>query len=190
MNAAPNVAPVHRIEVRVRELNQLFNSMDPSPFYEKELDADAEEFIVGWARELPADEPFGLVVYLDRMPGHDDAAGIVTEAVQHFFAYKTDFTRRRLAQLTRTGWKDLGTGLLFLAACIFTAHLVGTIGEGPALTILTESLVIGGWVAMWRPMEVFLYERWPLKRLVRLYERMSRMPVEVRLRPVDAEPVA
>jgi hypothetical protein len=40
------------IEVHVRELNQLFNSMDPSPFLDKDLDVDAAEFITGWAREL------------------------------------------------------------------------------------------------------------------------------------------
>jgi hypothetical protein len=39
------------IEVRVAELSQLFNSMDPSPFHDKDLDDDAEEFIVSWAKE-------------------------------------------------------------------------------------------------------------------------------------------
>ena len=34
------------IEVKLTELNQLFNSMDPSPFHERDLDHDAEEFIV------------------------------------------------------------------------------------------------------------------------------------------------
>ena len=41
------------IEVHLSELGQIFNSMDPSPFHEKDLDGDAEEFIVGWAKELP-----------------------------------------------------------------------------------------------------------------------------------------
>jgi len=43
------------IEVHVAELNQLFNAIDPAPFRERDLDPDAEEFIVGWAREVPAD---------------------------------------------------------------------------------------------------------------------------------------
>ena len=41
------------IEVRISELAQLFNSLDASPFHERVLDDDAEEYIVGWARELP-----------------------------------------------------------------------------------------------------------------------------------------
>jgi hypothetical protein len=48
--------------------------------------------------------------------------------------------------------------------------------------ILREGLIIGGWVAMWRPMEIFLYEWWPLLRKGRLYQKLSRMHVEVRKR--------
>ena len=38
--------PRHRIEIYLDRIEQLFNSMDPSPFHEKDLDRDAEEFIV------------------------------------------------------------------------------------------------------------------------------------------------
>ena len=34
------------IEVRVAELRQLFNAIDPSPFHERDLDPRAEAFIV------------------------------------------------------------------------------------------------------------------------------------------------
>ena len=45
--------PRHRIEIYLDRIEQLFNSMDPSPFHEKDLDRDAEEFIVSWAQEYP-----------------------------------------------------------------------------------------------------------------------------------------
>ena len=35
-----------RIELRLRRIEQLFDSFDPAPFHEKDLDRDAEEFIV------------------------------------------------------------------------------------------------------------------------------------------------
>src|SRR5258707_10948990 len=41
-----------RIEIYLENLEQFFNSMDPSPFHEKDLDDDAEEFIVSWAEEF------------------------------------------------------------------------------------------------------------------------------------------
>ena len=42
------------------------------------------------------------------------------------------------------------------------------------------SLVIGGWVALWRPMENFLYEWWPIHRDARLSDRLAAMPVTLR----------
>ncbi len=38
------------IQVRIHELRQLFNTIDPSPFRERDLDPNCEEFILAWAR--------------------------------------------------------------------------------------------------------------------------------------------
>ena len=48
------------IEVHVSELKQLYHSLDPTPFRERDLDPRAEEFITGWAREIHGDKPLGL----------------------------------------------------------------------------------------------------------------------------------
>jgi hypothetical protein len=45
--------------------------------------------------------------------------------------------------------------------------------------VLREGLLIGGWVAMWRPLEVFLYDWWPIRAEVRLFDRLSAMPVRI-----------
>ena len=34
-------------------------------------------------------------------------------------------------------------------------------------------------VAMWRPMQIYLYDWWPLLRRSRIYAKLSHMPVEV-----------
>ena len=45
--------------------------------------------------------------------------------------------------------------------------------------VLQESLLIGGWVAMWRPLEVFLYDWWPIRAEARLFDRLATMPVRL-----------
>ena len=49
----------HSISLKLRDMSQLFNSMDPSPFIEKDLDDDAEEFIVSWGRNFHLMIQFG-----------------------------------------------------------------------------------------------------------------------------------
>ena len=78
--------PAGRIELKLRELGQLFNSLDPSPFRERSLDLDAETFIVSWARELPHTAELELLVHLAEPPRDRDLAAHVEAAVQGHFA--------------------------------------------------------------------------------------------------------
>ena len=53
-----------KIEINLNRLSQLFNSLDPSPFHERDLDQDAEDYIVGSAEEAPRQHPLRLVIHL------------------------------------------------------------------------------------------------------------------------------
>lgn len=45
--------------------------------------------------------------------------------------------------------------------------------------MLKEGFTIAGWVAMWRPMQIFLYEWWPLLRRRSIYANLARASVHV-----------
>ena len=173
-------AGASRIEVRVPELARLFNAIDPSPFRERDLDPAAEEFIVDWSRDLPADAPLALLVYLDRGPESPDDVGILRDAVRENFGQRAIGARRNLRDLFRRGRISLAIGLAALAASVTVGDLLGTIvpRDGFA-SLLTESVLIGGWVAMWRPLEIFLYDWWPIRADVRLFSRLRDMPVRI-----------
>jgi hypothetical protein len=186
----PLPANCQPIEVRVAELKQLFNAMDPSPFRERDLSPDAEEFIVGWGRELPRDAPLALIVYLDRRAGVPEEAALLREAIREFFSVRAQTTRRRLRQLFWVGRVSLLIGVVFVAVTVGLGDLVATALQGQRLgEILRESLLIGGWVAMWRPLEIFLYDWWPIRLEARLSDRLSAMPVRI-VYTDDAKPDA
>jgi hypothetical protein len=168
------------IAIRVGTLNQLFNAIDPAPFRERDLDPNAEDFIVDWAREIPSTAPLALVVHLDRQAGRPDEAAMLSESIHAFFAQRAEVSRRRLRQLFRRGRTSLFIGLTFLAVSLLLGDLLERLlGERRIGEVFRESLSIGGWVAMWRPMEVFLYDWWPIRADVRLATRLSAMPVRL-----------
>jgi len=171
--------PVHRIELRLRELSQLFNSLDPTPFHEKDLDPDAEQFIESWALEFAPESRLQIIVHLERVPPGVDAEELVSTAIRNFFAYKAELKRRELRLLLREGRISLAVGLSFLAACLLAANLVSNFIVGPYLQIAREGLTIGGWVAMWQPLQIFLYEWWPLVRRRRIYHNLATAQVRV-----------
>ena len=179
--AGDDIAPGSAvIEVHVRELSQLFNSMDPSPFLERDLDADAEEFIVSWARELPGTGPLAIRVHLDQRSVVPHEASLLGESVHSYFRSRAQMTERRLREMFRLGRISLAIGLLFLTGTILLGNWVASLTRDDSFgQILRESLLIGGWVAMWRPMEIFLYDWWPIRNDRRIYERLGGSNVRV-----------
>jgi len=168
------------IEIHVAELKQLFNAIDPSPFREKDLDPGADEFIVSWARDLPATASLALLVYLDRPAGIPEEAAILRDAIREYFSQRAEASRQRLRQLFRVGRTSLLIGITCLAASLLLGDIIASaLGGRRVGELIRESLLIGGWVAMWRPMEVFLYDWWPIRSEATLHDRLSLMPVRI-----------
>lgn len=174
-----DVADCAVIEVHIEELNQLFDSMDPSPFHKRDLDRNAVEYIVSSAQALPHRVPVALVLHLDQPLGRPDEGRSVGDAVREHFAREAEYTRLRLRRLLRRGWASLAIGVAFLVAAFVASTFVSEMVGGAFATVFRESLLIGGWVAMWRPLETFLYDWWPVAGERRLHQRLSRMAVRI-----------
>lgn len=169
---------VHQIELRVAELSALFNSMDPTPFHHRDLDRDAVEFLENWALEFPLGSHFCINVHIDKLPPADPSP-LVAEAIRNYFAYKSTLAKRNLRLLLLEGRMSLLIGLGFLTLCLFGADVLAAYTSNTFLRMLKESLLIGGWVAMWRPMQIFLYEWWPIVRKRRIYRNLGHAKVHV-----------
>jgi hypothetical protein len=101
-------------------------------------------------------------------------------AIRAYFTRRAKYFQLSLQKLIRRGLISLGIGLAFLGVFFLTGRLlVHLMGENAFTTVLTESLIIGGWVAMWRPLEIFLYDWWPIVAERRLYDRLSRIQVRI-----------
>lgn len=171
----------HYIRLKIRDVAQLFNSMDPSPFIEKDLDEDAEEFIVSWAQEFPADDPVRLHIYLEQWPA-ENPNELIKQAVHNYFAHRAEIADLEFKRLLAQGRVSLIIGLLFLSVCLVLSKVLLGQQTGAWAAVVRESLTIAGWVAMWRPMQIYLYDWWPLRRRERIYMKLSRMPVEIEVR--------
>lgn len=177
-NAPSGISGAETIKIRLKSAMQLFNSLDPSPFIEKDLDAQAEQFIEAWASETPHGSRLRLLLHLEVSPGGEEEEQAIGEAIRHYFSYRAEHARRELRRLMYVGRISLLIGIAFVALCIGAAQIIAGMWEGTLAEILGQSLVIVGWVAMWRPLEIFLYDWWPLARRIRLLDRLSSMRVD------------
>jgi hypothetical protein len=165
------------IELRVERLAHLFDPLDPFPVPSRDLAKTAEDFIVGWARELPPGADLALVIHVPSDEMHSEDAAGLREAIGRHFAYRAERVRGDLHELFRIGRVSLAVGVCVLAACVVFGWAVGSVLEEPFRRFFTEGLFILGWVANWRPMEIFFYDWWPLRARRKLYLRLASAPV-------------
>jgi hypothetical protein len=168
------------IQIRVREVGQLFNSFDPSPFLEKDLDQEAEDYIVSWAREEPKQAPLTILVHVPKKEIPRPEAEELGQALNNYFAYRADMASRELKELFRYGRAALSIGIPVLFICLFFSQLIPRwLGAGPVSQLLEESLILLGWVSNWEPLEISLYQWWPILRKRNLYRRLAAATVKL-----------
>jgi len=164
------------IELRVEKIGQLFNTLDPLPFRERDLDHDTEEYIVDWARELPRAAPLRIIVHLPAAEADTEESQVLGTSIRSYFRYRAKLAANERKELFRIGRYSLAVGLAVLMACIAGGRfLLDRTGE--AGRFLNEGLVILGWVANWRPIEIFLYDWWPISRRQALFVRLAEAEI-------------
>lgn len=176
-NSSADKVDAVAVELRLDRISRLYNSLDPAPFNEKELEAAADEYIVGSAED--AGKPIRLVVMLPESELARPEAAHLPASIHHHFELRAASERRQLRAMWRRGRTALVIGVAFLAACLFGRSLLLASGS-TAAHIVAEGLLIVGWVAMWGPLDVVLYGWWPIRSRIKLFDRLSRVDVEMR----------
>jgi hypothetical protein len=161
------------IEIRIRTLAQLFDSLDPSPFHERALDPKAEDYILASARERHGHERIELLIHApEALEGH---VSNVAASVHAHFRLALETATRRFRQRMRIGRWTLAIGLAVLAICLALRAVVPA--EPAWLEAVREGLLILGWVSLWRPVEILLFERWESAQERALLARLAAVPV-------------
>ncbi|WP_311044033.1 hypothetical protein [Rhizobium lentis] len=170
----------YTIVLKVDCAARLFNSLDPTPFRERDLDPDAERFIVEWAQEAPRSARLEIVVQLPVQESAAESAAAICEAIRHNFGDRAAQSRRELRELLREGRRELIVGIPALAlSIVFSQLIINAMGSDTLGKVLSESLLIFGWVANWRPLEIFLYDWWSIALKRRFYRRLAAADVKV-----------
>lgn len=168
------------IDIRLRSARQLFDGRDPAPFRERDLDQNAVDYISAAAEEIAFPKPLKLVLFLEEPTALSLSVAEIEAAIRAHFEHEREQVNRRLRQQRRFGHVALAVGLSVLIGLLTLAEVVQRLPIGHAGEILREGLVITGWVAMWRPIDVLLYDWWPLIQTRKHIGRILGAQVEVR----------
>jgi hypothetical protein len=177
-HSAAHLASAATVNVRVRDLAQMFNSLDASPFWDRDLDVHAAEFIEEEFRENRAAAQWHLHVHASEGA---DLADDLQPALEHYYARMAHSAALRLREQLRLGELALLGGLaIFLLSMSARGILAQVVAHGVS-RLLDEGLIILAWLALWRPVETLVYGWVPLYRQRRMYQRLAAIKVTVRM---------
>lgn len=170
------------IEVAVNNLRQLFNERDPSPFHARDLDDEFANYVLSSVQEFPLKAKIKLRILVLNEKNQSIAQSLIQEALRGHFVYESKLIQKQLRKRLKTGRTFLFVGLCVLFACLGVAQfLESRMSNSPVYRVISEGFVIIGWVAMWRPIEVVLYDWWPLRELRLYLIKVSSINIEVRV---------
>lgn len=169
------------VEVRIAEPMQLFDARDPAPFRARDLDEDFEEYIISSVKELHRQTEFEIHILIGKPSTESNLSQeIIEESIRSHFAYREDQKTLDLRTFLKRAQLYFGIGLLVLVFCISLAHWLTSLGTpSPALAIVREGIIIFGWVSLWKPIELILFDWIPLYEALCILRRIRRCKIRV-----------
>jgi hypothetical protein len=164
------------VDVRVPAIENLFDKRDPAPFRERDLDPSLREYLVESAEDLLSRGPPRLVFWLEKPCAPNE----LEEPVRAHFNYELERLTRNRHRDVRLGYVALLIAFSLIALFISLAQFVAAELTTPFGAALKETLIISGWVLLWRPVEVLIYDGLPWRRRRAVLRNLLVSPIDVR----------
>lgn len=171
------------IELRLRTIESFFQAPAVDPFHGEFVDISGIDQLIDTMNARPGRRQRigAMAIHLPASEITPDLAARLRTAINNYCNAQIRQAAQKKREIRVEGWKALRIGLIFWAICLglsllfeemlFTRHAVGR--------FLGEGFIIAGWVGLWRPAELLLYEWWPYSREIRRYQEIKAMDVRI-----------
>jgi hypothetical protein len=140
------------------------------------LDHSVEEYLIDQAEELPRKGE--ITIYIKANELNPAIETTITDAIHKQFAYESHQASLTVKRILDLGWKSLLLSFVFLVFMFFIALAITTfLPENTIVFTFRELFIILGWVALWRPADLLLYDWQTHRRKEKLFRRLAESQV-------------
>lgn len=171
------------IELRLRDIRNFFADPEIDPFDGEAIDESGINQLMDVLRSTRDWKGRPLEVIL-HVPASDEARTLIPRmgaAMRVYSQRHIQYAERKLREMRFEGGRALLVGCAFLAFCLALAAGIEMLLDPERLVgrLLVESAVIAGWVGLWRPVELLLFDWWPYRKDIAMYRKIEGMTLSV-----------
>jgi len=167
------------IDLSLKDPKQLFDSRDPAPFLERDLDDDAVDYIVSGVQEFPSKTKMKLHIFFSQKDQSTISDSEIFASIRHYFKYMEDMASKKLARSIKNAQFFLFCGVILLIGCLTTVELLSSFEHITIIKLIRSGLEIAGWVALWRPLELLFFDWWPMYERRKSMNKVATMDISI-----------
>ncbi len=161
------------IKISAKRVEDIYNDFDKeSSFLKKDLNEELVEYIIDSVKEL-SNENFIIEFYFKEKITENEITKI-KNSIHKFFNYLTELERKNMKEQIKNSLIFMAIGVFFTAmAIIFGEHNDNVVQE-----VISEGLMVAGWVSLWESLATFLIKWLPYTKKLKLFNRIIQAPVK------------
>ena len=173
----------HEITLHLDDIQYLF--ADPEPG--SEMFVSGMDYLYSDIKAFSRRENFKITIVLPQEKITEGLMDKTREKMKRYCRFKIKENEKELIALRHEGFNALRVGITVLVVCLVLATALTLAAKSGInnilaglLAIVGQSFVIAGWVAMWQPAEILLYDWWPFRRDIRIYHQIADADIVIR----------
>ena len=177
---------LHEITLHLDDIQDLFADPEPgSDRYDSGMD-----YLYSEVRIYPRHEKFKVTIELPQEKITEGLLERTRAKMKRYCQFKVEQSHKELIALHHQGVATLWIGLLVMVICLVLAFAFTLMAQSGMNKILEVALQViatlfvlsAGWVALWEPSEIFLYDWWPFRQDMRIYNKIADADLVIRER--------
>lgn len=169
------------ITLKLSNIKHLFKEPEFDPFIAQSNSISGVEQIISELKPTSLQCKVRTTILLPANQLSENLEQTTIEALKCYCSARIEQTNNDLVSLRGQGIRALKRGLLFLAVCLILSTLFDGLNNIPGLVrrFLSEGCLIAGWVSLWHPIELLLYEWGPYQRQQQIYQLIQDMELKL-----------
>lgn len=185
-DSAADPAGDRAVSLYLSDIHNFFQTPEVDPFLGENIEASGIDQLMDTLKARPglARRIDHIIIHLPEKAIHDGLVAKTKAAINAYCNTQIRLTRQKKREVHLQGRRALPVGLFFWAVCLaLSLTIEGALGSETLIgRTLGEGFIIAGWVGLWHPAELLLYEWRPYARDIRLYEQIRTINVSIRPR--------